>query len=251
MGTQFTRPTARWNRETGRADPLEGGAPPPSPAYSDGQASVKGIPVRVFIPYALVEKAERYGLPLETLVKVGALRRIQQEIKAKGTPTVQDRTANSPEAAAYRSQLGYEIMERRKALKLSRRGLHQRLGWLVEQIPGELMVHGWSEGQVQQWENGKSAPRQIEPIIEALQVDEATANRWRGWWGASRRGAPQVDVPAPEPIDYEEQLRQHGNILDPRTAIEKLERTLADGDGLDYEAELAAKDAELAADPRL
>lgn len=219
---QTTRPTGRYDKETGETIWYRDGEAPPEPgaAYtpSDG-------PVKVTVPAGLADRATAAGIPVITTVRAGALRALRDACREAEAPTEQDKTRNSAAAALARSQLGQEIQMVRKALDLSRAAFHWRVlrQLTVMDIPSG---YGWGEAQVQQWEIGRSAPREIDPIILACEVGEETAERWRGWWATARRGIKERVIPAE------------------KTAAEVEVPEMQDLDEL--EAEIAAQEAALA-----
>lgn len=193
----FANPaTARWDKELGRAVPLDpdGEGERVLTSYRDGQVTVKGVVHNILVPNSIAGKAETYGLPTATLVKAGALKRLKDaidryeaELDGRAIPAAPVR---SPESTDTRQQLGLEITARRKEMKLSRHQLSAAVQHAVD-LAGGNWHHGWSPSAVQAWELGKSAPRDIEPVITVLHAPDAMALRWRHWWLTSRVGIPE------------------------------------------------------------
>ncbi len=189
------RPTARWNPEKEEIEYLTGGAAEPAPAYTPGQDDVKGRWFTIQVPWSMVEPAEAAGVNLASTIKAGAIRAVKEATKVARGDTPIDRSGNSPQAANARFQLGLEMQARRKEIKVPRRTVWFRVcQWLDSQeIP---RYRGWGESQIQSWELGTAAPRMIEPIIAAYEVEGEVADRWARLWAQAKRGVDAVPEPA-------------------------------------------------------
>lgn len=197
------RPTARWNHETRRADPVtEEGAPPPSPAYTGSQDTVKGRMYGVVVPHGLRTKAEAAGVDVELVLRAAGIRGLRDAVKVARGEVEPDPTGNSKQSALARAQLGALIQKHRTGRQLSRRDLTFRI-WNQLDTAGIDRVHGWGTGQVQQWEMGRSAPRQIDVVADALRLTEDEAAELHQLWAVAKRGVgevPEIPLPPANPV---------------------------------------------------
>lgn len=182
-------PTARYDRTARTWVDLEGGAPPPSPAYSEGQPTVKGVLFQILVPHATMAKVEALGIPAATHLKVGGLQRLHRAIKDAEKPEdAPPPPVRSEESTLARQALGTEIKALRKHRGISRRVFASEVRRHADVMEGENWRYGWSDSSAQAWEAGTVTPRQIEPIIKALGPDPSQEVRWRHWWTISRVG---------------------------------------------------------------
>lgn len=220
---EYVAPTARYNRETGEIEYLNPEGEGVLGSYRDGQETVKGLVFQVTIPHQMAGKAEAYGIPIGTHVRLSAIRRVRDAIAKheQGDKAAELPMVRSPEATFARECLGTEIQTRRKELGLSRKLLCASVRRYVEKLPGGNWHYGWSTSSIQAWETGTAAPRHIDPVIRSLAPPPDQEIRWRRWWVQCRVG-----------VSPEER----------RAEIERLDK---------LEAEVPAEDREAVAKSRL